>query len=471
LVGLVVVGAGLRLWALGANRLNYDESFTAMAGRLPLGSLFTYLRANDSHPPLDYLLHAPLARLGVSELVFRLPSALCSIAALGLFAWWMRERGRVGMLATALMAVSAFQVLHGRNARMYAELELIGVGIAVLAHAWLRAPRPWHARLLAVLVFIGLLTHVSMILLAVGLFTLPGRRTDREAWRWRRAIGVAGIAWALVWGPSFLVQARGGHSSWIPRSTVAGVVDTVARLATGHDVLAGLVFFAVVAGGVALWRRWPRLGAVWGACFAAPLVLAAVGGIVAPVLLDRTLTLGSWGPILAIAVAIDWVLARSRPLGLGAAMSLVALTVPLTVNIATARTGADHLLREVASRARPGDVVAVRGAGKAPELAWTVGVRGAQPWRSVPVPGIMNVAGIALTGAAPTGRVWLLDWSSRLREADGYQRCAPDRHFGVSRILCLQSIEPEPSRSGVETPDSLALGLRGGTHPASSSLH
>ena len=141
LVALVVVGAAVRLWGLGANRLGYDEAFTAMAGRLPLGSLFSYLRADDSHPPLDYLLHLPLARLGVSTWWFRLPGVLCSIGALGLFAWWMRTHGRAGVLATALMALSAFEVVHGRNARMYAELELLGVALAIVAESWLRKPQ------------------------------------------------------------------------------------------------------------------------------------------------------------------------------------------------------------------------------------------------------------------------------------------------------------------------------------------
>ncbi len=58
---LVATGAVLRLWDLGASRLNYDESFTAMAGRLPIVQLFGFLRRSDSHPPLDYLLRAPIS--------------------------------------------------------------------------------------------------------------------------------------------------------------------------------------------------------------------------------------------------------------------------------------------------------------------------------------------------------------------------------------------------------------------------
>ncbi len=305
LVAVVLVGAAFRLWGLGANRLGYDEAFTAMAGRLPLGSLFGYLRAHDSHPPLDYLLHLPLARLGVSAFWFRVPGVLCSIGALGLFAWWMRDRGRVGVLATAIMACSAFEIVHGRDARMYAELELIGVAVAVLAYAWLRAPRRRHAYLLGILVLLGLLTHVSMFLVGAGLLALPGLRRDREAWRWRSAIVAAGAGWAVLWGSSFLVQARGGHSDWIPRTTPGRVVDTVSSLVTKDTAFALVIVFAVAAGGVLLVRNDRWMGRVWCACFVVPLALATVAGLVAPVLLDRTLTMVAWAPMFAIAVVLD----------------------------------------------------------------------------------------------------------------------------------------------------------------------
>ena len=77
----------------GFNGLSYDESFTAMAARLPLDQLFDYLRTQDTHPPFDYLLRAPFARAGASDVVLRLPSFVCSVGALVLFAWWMRARG------------------------------------------------------------------------------------------------------------------------------------------------------------------------------------------------------------------------------------------------------------------------------------------------------------------------------------------------------------------------------------------
>ncbi len=438
LIALVVLGAIARLWDLGGTRLGYDEAFTAMAGRMPLGSMFAYLRTNDSHPPLDYLFHLPLARLGANDLVYRLPSVVCSIGALALFVWWMRTRGRAGVIATAVLALSAFAVFHGRTARGYAELELLGVAVVVLADTWMRRPRRWHAWALGALVLAGLLTHVSMFLLGAGLIVLAGTRRDRDAWRWRLAIVAGGAGWAALWGSSFLVQSRGGHSDWIPRTTFSGVVDTVASLTTNTTWLALPLVAGIVAGGVLLVRRDSRDARIWWSLFGVTVALAAVTGLALPVLLDRTLTLVVWGPALVLGVLVDVVWSRSRVFGVVAVLVLATLIVPPTIGVLTDHAGATTGLDHLAAVARPGDVAAVRSVGKLPEIEWTLGVRSARDWRVVAVPGLARVGGVLVGDTAPTGRVWVLDWSSRLRVARGYVRCAPDWRFGRSRVVCLQ---------------------------------
>ncbi len=351
--------------------------------------------------------------------------------------------------------------MHGRNARMYAELELLGVALAILAESWLRKPQRRHTPILGALVLAGLLTHVSMFLVGAGLFALAGRRTDREAWRWRGAIVGAGAVWAVVWGPSFLVQTRGGHSDWIPRTTPSGVIDTVSSLVTNSTVGGLLLFVAVAVGGVLAWRRDRRLGSVWCAGFALPLALAALAGLAAPVLLDRTLTLTAWAPLLAIGVLLDRLLARARVLGVVALVVVAALLLPPTFTAVSESSGPDRGLRRLEAVVRPGDVVAVRSAAKAPEVIWTIGVRGQLPWRAVTVAGVVpKVAGLALGGAPASGRVWILDWKSKVREAPGYTRCAPDQNFGVSRIMCLQRDAATPvadERPAVEALEQLAL--------------
>jgi hypothetical protein len=438
LVLLVILGAAVRLWHLGSSRLGYDESFTAMAGRMPLGDMFRYLRLNDSHPPLDYLIHAPLARAGVDEFLFRLPSAVFSIGALALFAWWMRGRGRAGVIATALLAVSAFQVLHGRDARMYAELELIGVAAAVLADQWRRRPRPWHAPVLGALVLTGLMTHVSMFLLGAGLLALAGLRTDREAWRWRGAIVAGGLGWALLWGPTFLVQSRGGHSSWIAPTSVSGTVNALGFLLTYEPKLHVAALAAVVAGAIAMHRRAPGLTRVWLACFAVPVALALVAGFSAPVMLDRTFTLMAWAPLLALAYVLDALLRRSRVIGAVGVLVVLSIMVPSTVANISGRSGPDVPLRQLEQVILPGDVVAVHPASKAPEMQWSLGVRSKYPTRTVGVSGLPKSFSLAVGSGPRSGRIWFLDWGSHNAAPPGFTSCAPRWAWGKTHVLCLR---------------------------------
>jgi len=441
LVSVVALGAVLRLWALGRSKLNYDESFTAMAGRLPVGRLFTFLTAHDSHPPLDYLLHAPFARAGANEFWFRLPSALCSIGALVLLSVWLRPRGRVAVLATALVALSAFQIAHGRDARMYAELEVLGVGIALLTDRWLRAPARHHAPLLGALVLAGLYTHVSMFLLAAGLLTVAGVRRDREAWRWRAAIALPVVIWAVTWGPHFLVQARGGHSTWIPSTTVSTFTTAIAHAVTLRTgLLVAGVIVAVAAGAVVLCQRDQTLGRVWIGCFAVPVGIAAVAGCFEPVVLDRTFTLMAWAPAVAIAFLLDALLTR-RWAWSGLAVAAVAgvLLLPDAWSVATARTGPTTPLRALDRRVRPGDVVAVRPASKAPELQWSLAVRNRLAGRPVEVAGLPRTFALRMGDAAPTGRVWYLNWRAHRWHlpAPTTPGCAAAWKWGGTRINCL----------------------------------
>ncbi len=434
---IVVIGAGLRFWHLGASRFSYDEAFTAMAGRLPLGGLADFITRHDSHPPLDYLIHAPFARAGVSEFWFRFPSVSMSIAALALLAWWLRSRRGVAIWATIVMAVDPFQISHGRDARMYAELEFIGVAVAALTSAWLTRPRTRHAVLLGVLVFAGLLTHVSMFLLAAGLMTVPGLRRDRAAWQWRSAIAVGGLGWALVWGTHFVVQAQGGHSSWIPSTTPATLATAVAHLLTPDSLLVVPAVAATVVGAVLLVRSDARLGRVWLCCFAVPVAIAAIAGLAQPVVLDRTFTLMSWAPVVAVAFVLDAVVRRNRFVGALAVAGVIAIALPPSLAIVAGHNGPDSPLRALEARVRPGDVVAVQPLSKAPELQWSLGVQTHSSTRPVSVPGNPRAFGIRVGTGAATGRVWLLNWNAHHGPADLISPCGPRWGGGRVRIRCL----------------------------------
>jgi len=453
---LVGLGAVLRLWRLGAAPLNFDESFTAMTGRLPAGAIFGFLRLHDSHPPLDYLLQLPLARFGANAFLFRLPTALCSIAALALFAFWMRDRGRVGIVATGAMAICSFQLLYAREARMYGPMALIGVSAAVCAEAWLRNPRRRHAAVIGALTFVGMMTHVSMMLLAIGLFALAGIRRDANAWSWRGGIAAGAAAWGVLWGPSFVTQARGGHSSWIPHTTPMRFVRVIgALLASGHGVSV-VAFVVIVAGCVLCWKRDRRLAVVLSCCFPVPASLAAIIGLHAPVLIGRTLMLVAWGPLLAFGYVVDAAARIARPLGL-ATVAVAAAFMLSTAGPALTPGGPTTALTELEHVARAGDVLAIQPLSKGVELDWTFAVRSDDGAASaVRIPGIDNVAALDLTSHSSTGRIWLMQFTTRKIDLRPYRLCAPIWHRGASRMLCLRK-KTAPAFTDVSRPTITAI--------------
>ena len=241
----------------------------------------------------------------------------------------MRERSWLGVIATALMAVSTFQVLYGGDARMSALLQLLGVSAAIVTERWLRAAARWHVGQSARYSYRAVRPRVGH---AARRGVARGGRTarDRDAWRWRIVVTGAGLVWLVVWGPVMVDQLGGQWASWIPRTTPLGFAQTVSRQITLAEAVAPFVLAAVIGGGVVLCRRDRVLGRLWLALGALPFALAAGIGVFASFLFDRTLTLASWAPLLAIAFLLDAARRRWRTAG-----TAIAVTVVLIVTTAS----------------------------------------------------------------------------------------------------------------------------------------
>jgi hypothetical protein len=341
------------------------------------------------------------------------------------------------VVATALVAVSTFQLVYGGEARMYALLQLLGVAIAVVTESWLRQPRPWHAWAIGALLLVALLDHVSGFLLGAGLLLVAGRRTDGEAWRWRAATVAAGVVWAVLWGSAFVEQLHGSDTSWIPRTTPRGFMEVVARHVTFTEGLAPLVFVAVVAGGVLLARSDRVTGRLWWCLGAVPFALAGVLGIFSSFLFDRVLSLSSWAAPLAVAVALGELWRRSRPVG--TAIAAIALVAALASSVSFLRQpwAYDRAIAHLDRVVQPGDVVASYPARFGALVDWRIGVRGALAATAVDV-GLRDTDGVAV-GSGDSGRVWLLVWVDGALDLRGLERCAPTWTDGTTRILCIRT--------------------------------
>jgi uncharacterized membrane protein len=437
LVGAVATGAVLRVWRLGADPLDFDETYTAMAARRPVGELLAFLRHHDAHPPLDYLLRAPLARNGAPEWAMRLPSAALSSVALVLFALWMRGKGRTGVLATWILAVGSFQLTYARDARMYAGVVLVGVVVAIFAVRWLAGGRRREAVAAGGALLVGLFLHASALLLAVGLLAVPGLRRDRAAWWWRASVVAALAAWGALWGPAFLDQVAAGTASWIPRTTPGYLTVVVNELVNLAPATRWVVLPALVLGAVLLRRTAPRLSIVWSACFLVSLALAAVIGARADFLLPRTLAVASWAPPVALATLPDAASRRWPPLGIATGALLAVLVVPSTVPALHDRPPPAAALTRVQHVATAGDGVGVRPPWLGPLVRWHLGVRRPGEERPLVVPGL-DADVLALAGAPWTGRLWLIEPTNYHASPGPSRPCAAPWSEHGYRLRCLQ---------------------------------
>lgn len=438
LMGLVLAGAALRLAILERTAFEFDEAFTAVAARRPLGDLLGFLRHNDAHPPLDYLMRMPLARAGVSEWTFRLPSAAASIGVLAVFGWWMRRYGALGLAATAAIAVSSYQLTYSEYARMYAPVALCGAVACWAADRWLDSSKPAFAGVAGAAVAVGAFLSSGALLFAAGMVLLPGLRRDRGAVIWRAAIGAAVGTWAVVWGPSFLDQVGAQTSSWIPFTTPRYVVETANELIDVYPTTWPMGLGLALVGGFLLARREPRLARIALCALAVPFALGALAGMRYHVFLPRTFAPGAPMILVALAAVPLEVGRRWRALAVPVAAFVAVLLVPSAVHVGhQRRVEWEPVVQEALGRSAPGDAIGAHPGWLTPIVEWRGSVDRAGPeWRRA-LPGL-DTTGFVLDRPSWSGRAYVVAPESYPLDGDGYRPCGSPRRLRTWVLYCLE---------------------------------
>ncbi len=133
LLALVLAAFALRLYRLDAESLWYDEGVTAYVAGLNPAAL-TRWTAADIQPPLYYYLVAAWGRLaGWSEWALRAPSAFfgtLTVPLLAAVAARLFDRRSATLLAALITTVHPFLIYYSQEARNYALLLALGVGVA-----------------------------------------------------------------------------------------------------------------------------------------------------------------------------------------------------------------------------------------------------------------------------------------------------------------------------------------------------
>jgi hypothetical protein len=434
----VAVGVVSRWWDLGGPVATFDESFSGSYSHLPLGQIPAALRANDAHPPLDYVIKHFFGSMG-DTFALRVPSAVFGCLTLVVVVWWMWRRGWFGVAVVALTALSPFQLLYAHEARMYALAILCGTAAAALTERWVRDGAARWRWWLVLPVLLGLFDLSTFLLFAGALVLVPGRRRDREAWRWRATVVACLAVWAVVWGLSFAHQAQGQHSNWIPLTSPASVRDTIAGFLTVYSNLTLLAVAVVVVGALLLRSLDRDLARIWAWLVLLPFGAACLIGLHSHFLLTRALAASAWGVPLAVAALFE----RARRYSHLAALVVVVLifvVVAQSISPALAyEEGAGPAVVAVAAHVQPGDAVIVYPDWLWPLVVWNDGAP-----RTQHVPGgldrVSTGAYIYVKPGAPfQGRVWIFEPTAYRSPTAGLTRCPGRLTVGGNYTLtCYQ---------------------------------
>lgn len=173
-IALVLIAFALATFRLAHQSLWYDEGVTALVAQRGVVAL-TAWTAGDIQPPLYYYVVAAWGALaGWGEWALRFPSAwfaTLSTPLLGVLALRMSGLRRAGLLAALFAALHPLLVYYSQEARMYAQLTMLGILAAYLLVRLADAPAP-RAAGWAAFVAVGaaaLYTHYFALFLLIGL--------------------------------------------------------------------------------------------------------------------------------------------------------------------------------------------------------------------------------------------------------------------------------------------------------------
>jgi len=129
LLGIVLIGAFLRVYHLGTQSIWFDEAYSVGLSSLSVPQI-VQAAAADVQPPLYYLLlHYWMMVFGTSESAVRLLSVLFGVLAIPMIyvvgrQLFNKETGLVGAL---ILALSSFNIYYSQETRMYSLMALLAL--------------------------------------------------------------------------------------------------------------------------------------------------------------------------------------------------------------------------------------------------------------------------------------------------------------------------------------------------------
>jgi mannosyltransferase len=372
---VLLIGVTLRLYRFDAQKLWFDELYTAELARRGLDAIWrnSFLQLT---PPLPYLLFWVGAQIGgLSALGLRLVSGIAAIIALPIYYRYCSQVADrwTALLATGLLGIAPLAVYYAQEARPYA-LALLALLLTLLAFERVRRRgqlADWgiYALLAAIA---GQLHYVNVILVGAQLVALLLLAQNRR----RVLIGGAGVvlAVAAALGPFMLAVHSTGRewAGWqVPQATLS-FTSTLQTMVAGDRRIAPedtrIIALAVVAIGVSLAviarRNWtlllPHVLQIAFALLVA-FVLLPLAGVPAPAYEERPFLLILPSVLFCFSLGVRQ-LAEQRLLRLAAGTLVVALCATSYISLSRyyggfVKSPEAIMADQIAAHAHPGDIV------------------------------------------------------------------------------------------------------------------
>lgn len=396
---IALLAVAVRTYGLGDKPFWLDEVASLHRATMSVPEL-TANSLHADHYPSYFLLLWLVAKLGTSQWLLRLPSALFGgLAAAAVYAVGRTASdARGGAAAGLLMALSPFEVQFGQEARPYTLVTLLILvalwGLVRLAQdpraaalplrrkgsprsAWLAYGIGTAAALDVLNVAVPWLVAANVAALAVGLTSKDAKRGFWRNW-FCVQLGIVG-----AWVPMLIAVyvARQGavidDVGWAwpaTRETIRSIIGPVYLLRISNFIVPGMapaaipaLSFAIAALAAAGAWRLRRSPAVLAVLATATLTLPVSLGLVSffvPVLVPRYF-IWSAGPFFVLSgIGLGQLSRGLRPALLPAAALVVALMAACLVNLAPyyryeTKPRWDLAAEQLAALAQPGDVVLV----------------------------------------------------------------------------------------------------------------
>lgn len=330
LLAIIIIALFLRLVFISSRPLWYDEAFAALfANTGPAQIMYGSLTpdsgsAADVHPPGYYiLLWGWISLLGDSPFALRLLSVMIGMGILVIVYKIGRAifDERVALAATALAAISPFQLHYHQEIRMYALLTfLLMISTYALILGMKRDGWRWWV-IFAVSSSLAQYTHALAAIYLIALAMIPLLRRD---WRDLRNVIMAGIGSIILYLPWLLKLpaqfSKVQTSYWTEKPSIARVITTLLSFVTNLPlpeswlpIALFITLLVIILGGWQTVRAWrarqngvsPAIMTAFLAFF--PTLLLFLISQWQPVFIERALLPSG----VMFLLWVSWVLTRS----------------------------------------------------------------------------------------------------------------------------------------------------------------